>query len=196
MPQPPRLAAFALLAPLAGVSSATAAMAAEPDFHATVAEARAAAFQARPPVAQLSEAGGFDQRRWSVNTFYVVWSRESPARAPRYVARRQIGGRGAPTTELWADSRACPALIPALTAMAELPAARPAVPGLGRELRTVGLVLDGAHHTLWNSSALTEDGKAVVGLEITGDIDTPMAKWWSETQRALSACWTPETPSA
>src|SRR5215217_7645002 len=133
----PLLAALVLLAPFAGVSFGTAATAAEPDFQATVAGARAAAFQDYLPVAQLGELAGFD-RGWSVNTFYVVWTGERPALTPHYVARRQIGGQNtsgqtSPTTELWADSRTCQGLIPVLTAMEQLPDARADIPDLGRE---------------------------------------------------------------
>jgi|GEM_PF-4363206 len=197
----PLLAALVLLAPFAGVSFGTAATAAEPDFQATVAGARAAAFQDYLPVAQLGELAGFD-RGWSVNTFYVVWTGERPALTPHYVARRQIGGQNtsgqtSPTTELWADSRTCQGLIPVLTAMEQLPDARADIPDLGRETtETAAPVPAGVRLTLWNSTARAGANAAVVELEISGNADTPMAKWWGQTQRALSGCWTSKAPAA
>ncbi|ATQ42833.1 hypothetical protein [Caulobacter mirabilis] len=189
----PRLAALVLLAPLAG--AAFGAAAAEPDFQATVAQAREADFQGYLPVAQLSEIVGFD-KSWSVNTFYVIWTGKRPALTAHFVARRQTGGLALSTTERWADSRTCQALVPTLTAMEQLPDARVDIPDLGREVpETPRLLPAGLRLTLWAHGARAGADEALVDLEISGSADTPMAKWWSETQQALGACWKPDRPT-
>lgn len=133
--------------------------------------------------------------QWSVNTFFGVWTGAGDARRRHWIIRRAVGNRDGQASLVWADSRTCPGVEPLLTSMEEIALARPDAPGLGREPANLELVLDGVLHRFWNSSAIAGDDEAAVGLEITGNVNSPPALWWAERSPALDPCWSEVTPA-
>jgi hypothetical protein len=171
------------------VSAPAHAEAAFPEAQRT---SRDLAFEDRTPFGGLSE---INSRRgnWSVNTFYTAFRGQYPRQTRFWVVRRVRGSLHRNEPVLWADSRSCPAVEQVLTAMERLPAIRPDAPLLGQETRNHAIVLDGVGYTFWNSWAISGSEEATVGLEITGNVDSPMAAWWTKSAEILSACWR-ETP--
>lgn len=152
---------------------------------------RTLTFEGRQPFGGLSEFGWLSQH-WSVNTFYTVFRGDYPDQTKFWILRRVTGNMDGGEAALWADSRSCPAVEQTLIAMERLPAVRPDAPQLGEEdLRPP--IFDGAHHTLWNAFARSGERRALVGLEITGNVDSPVAEWWSANLANLADCWR-ETP--
>lgn len=139
------------------------------------------------------ERDGLAISDWSVNTFYAVFRGQYPRQSTHWVVRRVEGAPNRDARVLWADSRTCPAVEQALIAMERIPAARPDAPGLGREAADFGMVMDGAHHTFWNRSARSGENEATVTLAIEGNVNAPIAGWWSTSASRLSGCWG-ETP--
>jgi len=133
-------------------------------------------------------------RNWSVNTFYIVWTGAAPERRPHWVIRRAIGDGDGQTGLVWADSRDCPAVAEVLTDMEGLPGARWDVPGLGDSSDQIGLVLDGVAYTVWNRFARTGPDDASVDAELTGNVNSPAARWWTNGAAKLAGCWKPEEP--
>jgi hypothetical protein len=157
---------------------------------------RGLSFEQRAPFGGLSEIN-FLSLNWSVNTFYTAFRGQYPSQTRFWIVRRVTGSAQQTKPALWADSRSCPAVEQVLIAMERLPAIRPDAPLLGQETRSNALVLDGVGYTFWNSWAVSEN-KATVGLEITGNVDSPMAAWWTTGAASLSGCWreTPPTETA
>lgn len=149
--------------------------------------------------------GGISQMQafglsWSVSAFYVVYDR-SPASsgapgAPTawYVVRRETGGSRVPQATEWADSRNCPGVADMLVSMEDLPLVRPDAPKIGRETQILGLVLDGVHHVFWNRWASSGDNDATVGLEVSGNVNSPVALWWKDAADGLKPCWSRTPP--
>lgn len=78
--------------------------------------------------------------------------------------------------------------------MERLPAVRPDAVRLGEETENLGIVLDGTAHTFWNRWARLGRQDAMVGLEITGNVNSPIAIWWAEAAENLADCWAVEAP--
>jgi hypothetical protein len=133
--------------------------------------------------------------RWITTTFFIGRMGDGPGSVTYWVARR-VEGQGRSTegsTVTWADSRRCDALVRVLEDMERLEGGWPDVPRLGR---TEGgpPVLDGASITLWTRWARMGDGAALVEIEMRGNVDSPIAKWWSDMQASLAPCWDETEP--
>lgn len=59
----------------------------------------------------------------------------------------------------------------------------------------MGIMLDGTPHVFWNRYARSGENEATVGLEVTGNNNSPMAKWWSKSVACLTSCWNVTPPS-
>lgn len=157
------------------------------------ASAEAASHHLYPSFAIMTTGAALSQQ-WSVTTFFIVWTGQGEARKPHFVARQTTGrlNEGGPTR--WADSRACAPLIEVLESMERLPPVWLDVPGLGRSDDRLGLILDGVGHTLRHRWARHDDG-TTASIEISGNLNTPLAAWWSETNTRLSDCWRSDEPA-
>jgi hypothetical protein len=178
---------------LLGAYFATPAEAQAP-FDEVERTSRQLPFEQRSPFGGLAEVGSLS-RHWSVNTFYTVFRGEYPSQTRFWVIRRVSGALDRTDPVQWADSRACPAVERALIAMERLPAVKPDAPQIGEEADTLGIVLDGTHHIFWNRWARSGGDDATVGLEITGNVNAPIARWWSAAAADLAPCWRETKPS-
>lgn len=185
------LAAGALASPASAVAQARS-------LEEAAAAARHRTLAGRTPFAGLTQS---QTRRdaWTVNSFYVVSEPAANARTSRgaralsYVVLGETGG-SAGASQRWAESRACPAIRDTLLAMERLPAVRPDAPGLGREPE-FSLTLDGVIHTFWTAMAQSGPRDATVGLEITGNVNSPVAIWWKAAEDGLAGCWSATPPA-
>ena len=78
--------------------------------------------------------------------------------------------------------------------MEGLPAVRPDAIRLGEESEELNITLDGTHHIFWNRWARSGRQDATVGLEITGNVNSPIAVWWARSADRLAECWTDQPP--
>lgn len=168
---------------------------AQSDFGEVEREARQLDFEGRGPFGGLSEIGALS-RVWSVNTFYAVYRGDYPNQTVFWAVRRETGGREGLAGVVWADSRSCPAVQQVLIDMEGLPAVRPDAIRLGEETEHLGIVLDGTAHTFWNRWARSGRQDAMVGLEITGNVNSPIAVWWARSAERLAECWTDQPPGS
>lgn len=166
---------------------------AQADFRQIEREARDLTFEGRGPFGGLSEIGHLN-RAWSVNTFYAVYRGDYPNQTVFWAIRRESGDYRGENGVVWADSRSCPAVERVLTDMERLPAVRPDAIRLGRETENLNIILDGTAHTFWNNWARSGRQDARVGLEITGNVNSPIAIWWAEAAQRLTDCWTAGSP--
>lgn len=177
---------------LLGLSLSTYANAEDP-FQEAERASRHLQFEQRDPFGGLAEFA-YLRRSWSVNTFYTVFRGQYPSQTRFWVVRRETGAPGEPQTVLWADSRSCAEVERALIAMERMPVVRPDAPQLGTEAADFGLVMDGTQHIFWNRWARSGRNEATVGLEITGNVNSPIAKWWAATEEDLAHCWRASMP--
>jgi hypothetical protein len=175
------------------VSVAPGAALAQADFRQVESEARDLTFEGRGPFGGLSEIGHLN-RAWSVNTFYAVYRGDYRSQTVFWAIRRETGDVRGEHGVVWADSRSCPAVERVLIDMERLPAVRPDAIRLGEESENLGIMLDGTAHTFWNRWARSGRQEASVGLEITGNVDSPIAVWWARSADRLAECWTAEPP--
>lgn len=166
---------------------------AQVDFRQIESDARDLTFEGRGPFGGLSEIG-HRNGAWSVNTFYAVYRGEYPSQTVFWAIRREAGDHSGENSVVWADSRACSAVERVLKDMERLPAVRPDAVRLGEEAENLGIVLDGTAHTFWNRWARSGRQDAMVGLEITGNVNSPIAIWWAEAAEKLADCWAVEAP--
>ncbi|MFC5342693.1 hypothetical protein ACETK8_06050 [Brevundimonas staleyi] len=166
---------------------------AQVDFRQIEGEARDLTFEGRGPFGGLSEVGALN-RAWSVNTFYAVFRGDYPRQTVFWAIRREAGDHRGESGVVWADSRSCPAVERVLTDMERIPAVRPDAIRLGEESEILGIIFDGTAHTFWNSSARSGSQDARVGLEITGNVNSPIAVWWARSAEKLADCWAAEPP--
>lgn len=166
---------------------------AQVDARQIESDARDLTFEGRGPFGGLSEIGQLN-RAWSVNTFYAVYRGEYPSQTVFWAIRREAGDHSGENSVVWADSRACPAVERVMKDMERLPAVRADAVRLGEETKNPGVVLDGTAHTFWNRWARSGRQDAMVGLEITGNINSPIAIWWAEAAENLADCWAVEAP--
>lgn len=102
---------------------------------------------------------------------------------------RDLSGQGGP---LWADSRTCPALVPAMARLASLEPIRITPPGApARELSNV--ILDGSAYEVAAQGVYPAEN-AGGGVRLTGNVDTPVARWVDDTLSALKPCWSASPP--
>ena len=166
---------------------------AQDGFDETERASRELAFEHRQPFGGLTQFA-YLSRSWSVNTFYTVFRGRPPEQTKFWIVRRVTGGAGQANTIVWADSRTCEGVEKAFIAMEQLPVVRPDAPQLGQETETMGLVLDGTQHIFWNRWARSGPDDATVGLEISGNVNSPVAEWWAEAAGSLSQCWRATPP--
>lgn len=162
-------------------------------FQETERASRELLFEQRGAFGGLAEYA-YLQRSWSVNTFYTVFRGQYPNQTRFWVVRRVTGAPGQAETVLWADSRFCAGVERALIAMEDLPSVRPDALQLGIEAENIGLVMDGAQHIFWNRWARSGRNDSTVGLQITGNVNSPIAEWWSAAAADLAPCWESATP--
>jgi hypothetical protein len=84
----------------------------------------------------------------------------------------------------WIDGRACPALA---ERMATLKALEPLTVHLPTD-PAIGGVLDGELYSLKVQGYFAAE-KAQGEMTLTGNVDTPLAKWTEDTMTALKSCW-------
>jgi hypothetical protein len=162
------------------------------DFQRTKTEAAALQLGPLRPFGGLETAEALSHR-WSVNTFYVVWTGSGSARIPHWIIRRSTGSIQAAPVVRWADSRSCPAVRLTMETLKALPLPLPDVPGIGAP-RELSLVLDGEGHELWLNWAAYPNG-ASGGLRMDGNVDSPIALWWQAALPQLETCWTDKIPT-
>lgn len=150
-------------------------------------------FEGRRPFGGLAELTYLNQT-WSVSTFYTVYRGQSPRQTKFWVVRRVTGAPGEGQSVRWADSRSCGGVERVLIAMERMPAVRPDAPHLGEEAKNIGLVLDGTAHIFWNRFARSGPENATVDLEISGNVNSPIARWWAGSADDLAGCWQTATP--
>lgn len=93
---------------------------------------------------------------------------------------------------VWADSRRCPQLIPALTRMTWIAAPRLDVNGLQPSAPIRRYQADGVQYILWSSASVQPDGSPLeVAISGTGG---GLQAWAVETQNVLKSCWTTREP--
>ncbi|MGV3578312.1 hypothetical protein [Brevundimonas sp.] len=175
------------------VSIAPGVALAQADFRQIESAARDLTFEGRGPFGGLSEIGHLN-RAWSVNTFYAVYRGDYPSQTVFWAIRRETGDFRGEHGVVWADSRFCPAVEQVLIDMEGLPAVRPDALRLGEESENLGIILDGTAHTFWNRWARSGSQDATVGLEITGNVNSPIAVWWARSAERLVDCWTDQPP--
>ncbi|MET0271587.1 MAG: hypothetical protein ABW360_01210 [Phenylobacterium sp.] len=175
---------------MAAVAAASiAGPAAAQTFDAAVQAARSLEHKGIAPFAGVSTYGALN-RHWTVTTFYVAWEGRGPARRASYLARQAVGGLGGQQSVAWADGAACPALIDRLGEMTRLRAPGVQVPGLGGP-RDLNVVMDGTSYRLWARWGAYPDTNASGDVEMSGNVDTPLAAWTDATVAALQPCWRP-----
>lgn len=187
----PRLLAL-MVVTLAAAAPVSAA--AQLDVGQIDRDARGLTLERRVPFAGLSEVGALS-RVWSVNSFYAVFRGDYSRQTVFWAVRRETGDSEGSKVVAWADSRSCPGVERMLTAMEQLPLVRPDAIRLGVESQNLGLVMDGTAHTFWNRWARSGPEDASVGLEITGNVNSPIARWWAEATPGLAGCWTANPPT-
>lgn len=90
----------------------------------------------------------------------------------------------------WADSRSCPAMLPALKAMRALAVPHPTVPGM--EQRPGSIMVDGIGYRLWTQARF--DGGGEGRLDFDSNVGTPLAAWVDKSLDAVSRCWSAVEP--
>lgn len=155
---------------------------------------RTSTFENRPAFGGLSQIA-WPSQHWSANTFFIVYRGQYPDQTSYWVIRRVTGSPNIEPAVVWADSRHCPAVEQTLIAMEQLPAIRPDASKIGEEAANIGLVLDGTHHVFWNRWARYGERDANVGLEVSGNVNSPIAEWWSANVANLESCWRDEPPT-
>lgn len=148
-------------------------------------------FAYRPAIAGWSARGALS-REWAIETYYVDWDQARPAR-PVYVARRVAGDLKGVKATLWTTSATCPALADRLGAMQALQAPGVSIPGMS-EMRDLSVIADGVGYRLWARFGTYPGSSASGDVEMTGNVDSPVAAWAATTEAALKACWTPTKP--
>lgn len=88
----------------------------------------------------------------------------------------------------WADSRTCPAVTAAATAVGKLPAARLVAPGGKASGPTPFHV---AVTTVRGQAATAPGGVSRVSLS---DWNGPVTRWWAQAEKGLAKCWKAEAP--
>lgn len=83
-----------------------------------------------------------------------------------------------------ANTRTCPAVLPILQRMEALAMPTPNVPGYGPDLNT--LTLDGVSYRLETLATYSDRGGKV---ELSSNVDTPLAAWSDAMLGALEGCW-------
>ena len=167
------------------------------DFTADLAAAESASVGGRPPVASVS-AYRVLAHRWTILEIFVIWD---PPRAaggrstPHWAVRRAVGGMTEPQPAKvdWALSDSCPAMEAGLRALEALETPRPSIPGLD-ERNSLGIVADGVGYHLRVRHALYASNEAFAGLEISGNVNTPLAAWTEDFLTSLNGCWRDEAP--
>lgn len=91
-----------------------------------------------------------------------------------------------PDTVLWADSRTCPAVRPALAALGTLAMPRPSAPGIDPP---GDMVLDGVGYALAMPGRFAGGGEGQ--FSVSSNIGTPLAAWVDRSLKALEPCWSP-----
>ncbi|PLR24280.1 hypothetical protein SGCZBJ_13445 [Caulobacter zeae] len=184
----------AALAVLAAPSVVEARAASSETVRADAAAARAASRAIRHrdtwPFATLDQVAALGQF-WTSNSLYAL---RDAGGERRWVIRRAFGDLAGNKGLVWADSRTCPAVKAALEAMEALPPVRPEAPGVGVE-DIKPPPLDGIAHSFWNQGARTGAKGAAVAITIDGDMDSPVAGWWSQAAASLKGCWKGDEPA-
>ena len=89
----------------------------------------------------------------------------------------------------WIDGRTCPALaerMATLKTLEPMTVRLPDDPGVGE-------VLDGELYSL-KVLGYFATGKAAGDMTVTGNFNTPLAKWTEDTMKALKDCWQDQFP--
>ena len=163
-------------------------------FGQAVEAAKQATFEQRPHFGGLTQYAWLSQM-WSVNTFYAGYRGSFPNQTTFWVIRRVTGRSESAGEPQWADSRRCTAVEAVLLKMEQLPAVRPDAPRLGVETQNLSIVTDGTNHRFWNRWARSGEDDVAVGLEIQGNVNSPVAQWWGEASVALDECWSETEPA-
>lgn len=166
---------------------------AQSSFSEAESTSRDSLFEQRRAFGGISEFT-YLRQSWSVNTFYTAFRGHYPTQSRFWVIKRVTGGTGESEAVRWADSRSCSAVELVLIAMEKMPAVRPDAPQLGIEAENLGFVLDGTQHIFWSHSARSGQNDAAVRLEITGNVNSPIAEWWADATDRLEPCWSTVMP--
>lgn len=108
-----------------------------------------------------------------------------------WVAEKLSKSRTGPDTLAWADSRTCDALIPTLAKLADLEPIKltpPGVPPMGQNI-----IMDGANYEI-NAQGVYQSERALGEVRLTGNVNSPIAKWVDGALDALKPCWQTDPP--
>jgi hypothetical protein len=94
-----------------------------------------------------------------------------------------------PATIVWAESRTCPAVRPALMAMRAVAMPHPYVSGIDPP---GAMVVDGTEYRLRAEAGYAHGRPA--WIDIGTNRDTPLAAWVDHSLAALARCWSPVPP--
>lgn len=122
--------------------------------------------------------------RWS------NWDRQTPsvtasANNTAYHFARLTRVLNRKSSELWADSRSCPALAAAIASLAKLPPPPISIPGhIPPSDKPLTIQLDGDLFTLSNR----------LGPEFGGNQSSPLGEWTYDALKSLEPCWKAAPP--
>ena len=105
-----------------------------------------------------------------------------------WTARRRRMTRNGEATD-WIDGGACPTLTERMATLKALEPLTIRMPGDAG----IGVVLDGELYTL-KALVYFPREKSGGDMTLTGNVDTPLAKWVEDTMKALKSCWQDKAP--
>jgi hypothetical protein len=114
----------------------------------------------------------------------VCIARYNDGQGVNYRLRQVSTDRLRRVTVAWATTKACPAVLPYLEAMEQLPMPVPDLPWFGNEPQE--MTLDGAGYRLSTRALYSGKMSEVV---VQSNVDTPLARWIDQTLAALAPCW-------
>jgi hypothetical protein len=143
-------------------------------------------FKHQGPVATVEAYSSLIYRHTRMDIFF--------AGGGRFVVRRAEDHMGKDATVRWTSSEACPALSAVLTDLQQLKAPLIELPGFKHPVEGE-LVLDGISYSLWTTAGRYDGGRARGGVEMTGNVDSPLARWAQSADERLAGCWGDAKPA-
>lgn len=129
---------------------------------------------------------------WTVDTYFMMIEGSGSERRRYWIVRRVSYNRlpeGERRQTLWASSEDCPAIIPILEALEDLPPAQVELPGIGTPDDRLGITMDGGRAVLWTGWGRAGPTGARVTFEVEGNMNSPAYDWWEASNLQLRGCW-------
>ncbi|MBS0296345.1 MAG: hypothetical protein JSR45_08535 [Proteobacteria bacterium] len=146
-------------------------------------------FRHQGPLVSVESFASMGGRHLRMDFFFVA----RPGSAPWIVARRLEDHLGKSPAVRWASSDTCPVLAPVTAELEQLRAPLIRVPGV-KHATEPDLLLDGVAYSLWAHGAVYEGGRAMGAVQMTGNVDSPLAKWAQSAEARLKDCWADVKP--